>query len=361
MSYYVTKNVKIEGIATAVPQNKVSYMDFYAQFGQQYMDKFAKATKIKEIHKAKAEQTATDLGYTAASVLLEKLGFDRSKIGLLVFATQMQDYIRPSDSYVLHYRLDLPTECACIDNGLGCPGFIYSLQSASSMLAEMETEYALLIVSDTVSKLVNPNDRALVTMLGDAGAAILLKKEECEERTTLLGADGRGWKTIMVPGGQARYPDAPHDVYQCSASVERTLYNVHMDGMSMFSFATREIPEVIKSYLDHTHTSCEDYDAVCLHQANMQIMNQITAKIGSKSDKTLISIDRYGNTSGVSIPLTLCDFYGTKKGIYRILASAFGVGLGWGVTSLQIDAEYIFPIVETDDYFKEGRIQMGEL
>lgn len=361
MSYYITKNIKIEGIVTAVPQNKVSYVDFYDKFGQQYMDKFVRTTQIKEIHKARAEQTATDLGYVAAQTLLEKLDFNRNKIGLLVFATQMQDYIRPSDSYVLHYRLGLSTECACIDNGLGCPGFIYSLQSAGSMLAEMETEYALLIVSDTVSKLAHPNDRALVTMLGDAGSAILLKKEKCEERTTLLGADGKGWKMIMVPGGQARYPDAPHDVYQCSASVERTLYNVHMDGMSMFSFATREVPEIIKDYLEHTGTNCRDYDAVCLHQANMQIMKQIAIKINCSNDDLLISIDRYGNTSGVSIPLTLCDFYGDKQGNYKVLACAFGVGVGWGVTSLQIDAGYIFPIVETNDYFKEGKIQVGEL
>ncbi len=362
MSYFNVKNIKIEGIVTAVPKNKVSYADFYEKFGQEHMERFAKTTGIKQVYKAGKEQTAGDLGFAAAQALLEKLNIDKNKIGLLVFATYMPDYDRPGNAYILHYRMGLSKECACVDMALGCSGFVYSLQAAGSMLEDMETEYALLIVSDTCSKVVHPNDQSLVAMVGDAGSAILLKKEESREiRTTLLRADGKGHRAIIVPGGGGRYQDAPYDVYQCQDGIERTLYNTHMNGINVFTFAIQEAPEAIKDYFEHTGTCCEDYDVLCLHQANMYIMKQIAARIKFNGKNVLVSIDRYGNTSGVSIPLTLCDFYGNRQGNYKVLACGFGIGLGWGVTSLQIDAGHVFPIMETDDYFNEGKIQLGEL
>lgn len=362
MSYYKTTNIKIEGIATAVPKNKIYFTEFYDKFGQEHMDKFVKTTGIKQIYRTDRDQTASDLGFIAAKNLLTNLGVDKDKIGLLLFATQIEDYGRPSDSYILHYRLGLSKDCACIDTGLGCPGFIYSLQAASSMLADMEAEYALLIVSDTCSKQVYPEDKSVAAMLSDAGAAILLKRDENwgEARTTLLKADGSGYRAVIVPGGYGRYPDAPRDAYQCSDGIERTLHSFHMDGMSVFSFGVQEAPEAVKNYLMHTGTSCDDYDSVCLHQANLYMMKQIAARIKCDRKKLLVSIDRYGNTSGVSIPLTLCDFYGEKQGEFKVLACAFGLGLGWGVTTLHINAECIYPIVETDDYFKEGKIRQGE-
>lgn len=362
MSIFISRNIKIEGIATVVPSNKVSYTDFNDKFGQEHMEQFARATGIRQIYKAGKEQTASDLGYVASETLLERLDFDKNKIGLVVFATQTPDYIRPGDSYIIHYRLDLPKECACVDTGLGCPGFLHSLQVTEGMLANMEAEYALLIVSDVCSKLVYSNDQSIAAMFGDAGAAILLKKEKRqEERVTLLKADGSGYRTIIVPGGGGRYPDAPHDLYQCTDGIERTLYNTHMEGTNVFSFAVREVPKAFKEYFAYTGTNCDSYDFVCLHQANWYMMRQIAARIKCDIGKLLVSIDRYGNTSGVSIPLTLCDFFAEKKGSYKILSSGFGLGLGWGITSLQIDAERIYPIVETDDYFKEGKIGIGDI
>ncbi len=359
MSYFNVKNIKIEGIMTAVPTAKVNYTDFYEKFGQEHMERFVKSTGVKQVHRAGKEQTASDLGFAAAQALLEKLDIDKNKIGLLVFATYTPDYDRPGNAYILHYRLGLSKECACVDTGLGCPGFVYSLQVAGSMLEDMETEYALLIVSDTCSKSVYPNDQSLVAMFGDAGSAILLKKEENQEiRTTLLRADGKGHRAVIIPGGRGRYPDAPHDVYQCKKGIERTLYNLHMDGIQVFAFAIHEAPEAIKDYFEHTGTCCEDYDSLCLHQANSYIIKQVVNRIKFNKKNVLISIDRYGNTSGVSLPLTLCDFYGSRQGIYKVLACGFGCGLGWGVTTLQIDAGHIFPIIETDDYFKEGKIKI---
>lgn len=362
MSFFTSRNIKIEGIVTTVPENKVKYTDFNDRFGQVHMEQFAKTTGIKQVHKAGLEQTASDLGYVASKLLLERLNLDKTKVGLLVFATQTQDYLRPGNSYILHYRLNLPKECACVDTGLGCSGFIHSLQVTSGMLAEMETEYALLIVSDVCSKLVYPNDQSVAPMFGDAGAAVLLKKEEGQEkRVTLLKADGSGYKSIIIPGGGGRYPDAPHELYQCTDGIERTLYNTHMDGTSVFSFAIREIPKAFKEYFSFTDTDCNSYDYVCLHQANLYMMKQIATRIKCDVKKLLISIDRYGNTSGASIPLTLCDFYGNKTGSFNILASGFGLGLGWGITSLQIEAENIYPVVETDDWFREGKIGLKEL
>ncbi len=362
MSYFHVSDIKIEGIATAVPKNKINYTDFYDQFGKEYMDKFVKSSGIKSLYKTKEWQTASDLGYAAAHYLFEKLGFDSKNLGLLVFATQAPDYKKPGNSSILHYRMGLPKECACVDMYAGCSGFVYGLQTIGAMMQSMDMEYALLIVSDTASKQMCENDRSTVVLIGDAGAAILLKKEKSSEpRVTLLEADGSGYRTLIIPAGGARYPDASHDVFHYADGVERTLYHSHMDGMKVFTFAIQEVPRAIKDYFAYTKTRCEDYDALCLHQANLFIMNRVADQIKFGRDKLLISIDRYGNTSTASIPLTLCDYYGDKQGEFRILASGFGIGLAWGVTSLQVSAENIFPIIETDDYFKEGKIQLGEL
>ena len=127
-----------------------------------------------------------------------------------------------------------------------------------------------------------------------------------------------------------------------------------------------DVPKALGDYLKYTETTPDDYDVFAFHQANEFIIKQLIRKLKLKKESVPVSLDRYGNTGGISIPITLCDAFGKESDSNqesengsarkRILMSGFGIGLSWGVTSVSLDIHDIFPIEETDDYYREGRI-----
>lgn len=358
MSFYKSKGIKIAGMTCAVPKNRVTVESFATVFGEEIPEKFTAGTGIEAMYKALPEQTASDLATAAAESLFEKTEINRHEIGLMVLVTQSPDYRRPSSASVVQKRLDLPVDCSCMEINLGCSGFIYGLQTAMSLMTSSDMKYGLLLMGETASKLVDPHDKSIVMMYGDAGAAILLERtNEDISATTLLRSDGSRYKAIILPAGGFRdmYPE--HEKFMCSDGNERSLYDIYMDGTSVFSFSITEVPNALNDYLEYTGTSATDYDAFIFHQANEFIIKQLIRKLKLNKDTVPISLDRYGNTGGISIPLTICDAYGESLGdVKKILMAGFGIGLSWGVTSISIDVSKVYPIAETEDYYKEGKI-----
>ena len=362
MAVFSTKGIEITGISCVVPDNYIPAENFIERFGIEAVERFKEGTGIHSIYNALPEQTAGDLAYSAAENLLSKVDIDKEKIGIMVFVTQSPDYRRPSTACVLQKRLGLAMDCAVMEIELGCSGFIYGFQTALSMLQTSETEYGLVMIGETASKLVNPMDKSIVMMYGDAGAAVLLKKTGDQEIRTLLKSDGNRYKSIVLPAGGFRDMNPGHEKFKCSDGIERSLYDIFMDGTSVFSFSITDVPKTIKEYLSITETKIENYDAIILHQANHYILRQIIRRIKADNDKVPVSLDRYGNTGGISIPLTLCDAYGNEKKRRKIktLMSGFGIGLSWGVTSIKMDTDVIFPIAKTSDYYVDGKFIPGE-
>jgi len=358
MSFFKSKGIKIAGIACAVPQNRVTVESFSSVFGDEIPAKFSAGTGIRAMYKALPEQTASDLATAAAEELFRRTNIDRGEIGLMVLVTQSPDYRRPSSASVVQKRLELPMDCSCMEINLGCSGFVYGLQTAMSMMNASDAKYGLLLLGETASKLVDPHDKSIVMMYGDAGAAILLEKtEEDIGAITLLRSDGSRYKAIILPAGGFRDMNPGHERFMCSDGIERSLYDIYMDGASVFSFSITDVPKALQDYLDYTGTTAEDYDSFVFHQANEFIIKQLIRKLKLKKDAVPISLDRYGNTGGISIPLTLCDAYGEcPSRTKRVLMAGFGIGLSWGVTSLTMDLSKIYPIIETSDYYKEGKI-----
>lgn len=358
MSFYKSKGIKVSGISCAVPDNKVTVESFSNVFGDEIPERFSAGTGIKEMYKALPEQTASDLATAAAEELFKNVGIDKNEIGLMLLITQSPDYRRPSSASVVQKRLELPIDCSCMEINLGCSGFVYGLQTAMSLMGASDIKYGLLLMGETASKLVDPYDKSIVMMYGDAGAAILLEKtEEDIQSTTLLRSDGSRFKTIILPAGGFRDMNPNHERFMCSDGNERTLYDIYMDGTSVFSFSITDVPEALQDYLKYTGTTVVDYDSFVFHQANAFIIKQIMRRLKLKKEDVPISLDRYGNTGGISIPLTLCDAYGECFGeIKRMLMAGFGIGLSWGVTDLTIDIDKIYPVVRTDDYYREGKI-----
>lgn len=358
MSFYKNKGIKIAGLSCVVPQNRVTVESFSQVFGEEIPSKFSAGTGIKAMYKALSEQTASDLAVAAAENLFKNSGIDCDEIGLMVLITQSPDYRRPSSASVVQKRLGLPIDCACMEINLGCSGFIFGLQTTMSLMNDSDMEYALLLLGETASKLVDPLDKSIVMMYGDAGAAVLLKKtKENVSLTTLLRSDGSRYKAIILPAGGFRDMNPPHDRFICSDGIERSLYDIYMDGTSVFSFSITDVPKALNDYLQHTGTTVENYDAFVFHQANEFIIKQITRKLKLNKASVPISLDRYGNTGGISIPLTICDAYGKcENKIKNILMCGFGIGLSWGVMNLPIDTGKVYPIEGTADYFEEGKI-----
>lgn len=361
MSVFKSSGIGIAGVACAVPKNNVPVESFTSVFGEEVTSKFTSGTGIKATFKALPEQTASDLAVAAAEELFSHISVDKSEIGAMFLVTQSPDYRRPSSASIVQLRLGLPIDCSCMEINLGCSGFVYGLQTAMAMMSASDYKYGLLLMGETATKLVDPLDKSIVMMYGDAGAAILLERKDGVETTSLLRSDGSRYKAIVLPAGGFRDMNPGHERFMCSDGIERSLYDIFMDGTSVFSFSISDVPQAITDYLRLTETTVADYNAFLFHQANQFIIKQLIRKMKLPKDQVPLSLDRYGNTGGISIPLTLCDAYGDKSGEkLKALICGFGIGLSWGVANIEVDTDKIYPIVQTEDYYKEGKLIPGQ-
>ena len=361
MSVFKSSGIGIAGVACAVPKNNVPVVSFTSVFGEEVTSKFTSGTGIKATYKALPEQTASDLAVAAAQELFSHIDVEKSEIGAMFLVTQSPDYRRPSSASIVQIRLGLPIDCSCMEINLGCSGFVYGLQTAMAMMSASDYKYGLLLMGETATKLVDPLDKSIVMMYGDAGAAILLERKEGAETSSLLRSDGSRYKAIVLPAGGFRDMNPGHERFMCSDGIERSLYDIFMDGTSVFSFSISDVPQAITDYLKITETTVADYNAFLFHQANQFIIKQLIRKMKLPKDQVPLSLDRYGNTGGISIPLTLCDAYGDKSGEkLKALICGFGIGLSWGVANIEVDTDKIYPIVQTEDYYKEGKLIPGQ-
>lgn len=348
-------NIKIEGISVAVPSKRIPVETYNEAFGEDVIAKFAEMTGVRSVCRAIPEQTASDLGYEAAKNLFEKSDIDPSEIGLLVFITQKPDYRTPSTAFVLHKRLELPDECSCFDVNLACSGFIFSLQTVFSMLKNSDAKKALLITADTSHKTLSPMDRTMIMLFGDSGSATLVSKtDEKIPAYFTMRTDGQRFKSIITPSGAYRNMGAPRERVEWTDGISRSDYDTHMKGMDVFGFSIKDVPQLMKDFMEELQTTPDDYNCFALHQANMYILNQISRKLKIPIGKIPVALDRYGNNSSNSVPLVLADqFAGKDGGAMRVFMSGFGAGLSWACADIMIDVKAILPIHETDEYYAE--------
>lgn len=358
MPYFQCENIRIAGIACAVPDQLVSVDSFKPKFGEEGIEKFKAMTGIQAFRRTYEKQTASDLGYAAAERLLAVKSVNRQEIGALVFVSHSPDYRRPATACVLHKRLSLPKECAAFDVNLGCSAYPYGLFTLASMMETGDISKALLICAETVSKLANPHDRTTATLFGDCGSATLLVKGAGGGINGLVRTDGTGYRAIIAPAGGFRNRHASAELMRWADGNERTLYDLHMDGGAVFNFTITDVPRLIGDFLTRTGTAVDAYDGVILHQANLFILKQIARKLKIPAEKMPLTLDRYGNTSGAAIPLTLCDAYSGRNdaAALRVLMCGFGVGLSLGVASAFVDPADLLPVTVTADHFSEGII-----
>lgn len=335
----------VRGIACAVPENKIENLSYYDEFGKDVVDKFVKVVGVKKRHIALPKQTTGDLCFVAADKLIDELRWARESIDAIILTTQTPDYAAPATACILQNRLGLSENCLAFDMNLGCSNYIYGMFVASSILQNPLIKRVLLLNGETSDK--DNHDQATAMMFGDAGAATAIEKGNGARTCYLLKTDGARYDKIITPNSAWRNRDRLE---------AKNLGHGLMDGPAVFDFTLFDVPATIKEFVKRYDASLSQYDYCILHQANLMAMQQIAKMIKLPDDKLAVSIDRFGNTSGTSIPLTIVDLCEKLKGADKLnlLLAGYGVGFSWGVMNMKLDSACVLPMIYTDDYFKEA-------
>lgn len=353
-------NIKIAGIAAELPNKCVNAHDYDELFGAETVSKNIETTGVRQSYHALPEQTSSDLAFVAAKRLMEEMDIDPSTIGVLIFTAAYLDYQVPPTACVLHKRLGLSTDCIAFDTNLACSGYVYGIQTMCSVLQSSDATRGLLLNGDITSKVISPLDKSRM-LFGDGGTATLFEKcEEAPQITVGMKTDGSRFKSIIVPAGGYRNPEASHERVEWTDGNVRSDYDLFMNGMDVFGFTMTDVPRLALEFLRNQKQSAETYDAFIFHQPNLFILKHLLKKLKAPAEKMPISLDRYGNTSVCAIPVTLCDHFGGKgQGEKRVFLYGFGVGLSWACADVTIDTDHIYTIEHTDDYFTEGAVSHG--
>lgn len=363
MPYLDFDNVRIAGLACAVPDN-VQTLEHVADQAQ--VKSFQKYTGVMGRHISITRQTSLDLGCAAAKKIMKRQGWAADSIDGIIFLTQTQDFnVGTGNAFLAHYLLGLPADCMAFDMPLACSSFPYGLSVASSLLQQKGINRVLMISGDSQWHFY-PNGKPLAIpdssfMFGEASTAMLLEKSpEAEPISMALFTDGSGYKYLFNPlGGSRNAWEKPGPVLLPNGDIYVQAGKFgYMDGIEITSFSTTRVVEDIKAFLDRQKKTVEDFDGIVLHQANKQIVRTIARRLKADMKNVPLSLDRYGNTSGASVSVTMTDAYaGSDKKKLTLLVSAFGTGLSWGVVSLTLDPQVIEPIFSTNDVFAEGFVK----
>jgi 3-oxoacyl-[acyl-carrier-protein] synthase-3 len=310
--------VSITGLGSYVPERVVTN-DELAQHVDTSDEWIIERTGIRERRMAAPEQALSDLALPAARAALEDAGVDGSDIDLLIVATVTPDFAFPSTAALLADALGA-RKAGAYDLSAGCTGFMYGLAQAYGMVVSGLSKRALVVGGDVLSKILDWDDRSTLVLFGDGAGAVVL--EPAAERGFLgfeLGADGAGGESLWLPGSGSRAFDEPEKY-------------VKMNGREVFRFATRVLVQSAEELLQQCGTSIEDVDVYVPHQANVRIIDHATRKLGVPSERVVVNVDRYGNTSSGSIPLALADAAadGRLRPGKLVLMTGMGAGLTWG-------------------------------
>jgi 3-oxoacyl-[acyl-carrier-protein] synthase-3 len=316
--------VSITGIGSHAPE-RVMKNDELAKMVDTSDEWIVERTGIHERRVAAPEEALSDLSLPAAKIALEQAGLDASSVDLLIVATVTPDMAFPSTGAILADQLGAK-DAAAYDLSAGCTGFVYAIAQAHGMVASGLADHALVVGGDVLSKIVDWEDRSTCVLFGDgAGAVVLERVDEGGFLGFELGADGSGGPQLYIPAGGSRIPAT-------AESVATRQHYAKMNGREVFKFATRVLVDSAEKVLDECGVSVEEVDVYVPHQANVRIIDHARRKLGIPEERTVVNVDRFGNTSSGSIPLALGDAEADGRLVAgeMVLMTGMGAGLTWG-------------------------------
>jgi 3-oxoacyl-[acyl-carrier-protein] synthase-3 len=285
-------------------------------------------TGIRERHIAAPEQASSDLGLIAAQRALEMAGLDPGDVDQLIVATTTPDRFLPSCATTLQAKLGAGN-AAAYDVFAACSGFVFGLGLARGLIGASLADTILLVGVEELSRIADYEDRNTCVLFGDgAGAAVL---RPCAAGDGILSvsihSDGTQGHILEVPAGGSRAPAT-------AETVARRDHFVKMRGRELFKLAVRGMEESLRKALDDAGLSPADLELVIPHQANQRIIDATRERLGLSPEKVILNIDRYGNTSSASIPISLDEQVraGRLKPGDNVGFVAFGGGVTWGAS-----------------------------
>jgi 3-oxoacyl-[acyl-carrier-protein] synthase-3 len=342
-------NIGIAAISACVPKIIDSNRDLGYLIPEAEIGKTISTIGIEEKRIADADVCASDLCFEAAQKLLFDNDIDPASIDALIFVSQTPDYIQPATAPILQHRLGLPKATLSFDVNLACSGYVYGLSIAYSFASQNGIGRVLLLVGETMSKIVSQYDKVSKPLFGDAGTATLIEKGDYGEAAFSLNSDGSGADIMMVPYGGFRNPSCEEGLkmVEDAAGNRRTGEHFRMKGMDVFNFGMRVEPKDIKFLLTETGLDVSQVDLLIYHQANRFMTEFYTRKLKMSPDKTPYCLAQFGNTSSASIPLTIVtqlkDGYPERE---HVILSGFGAGLSWGSAMLDLRKCAISELIE---------------
>jgi 3-oxoacyl-[acyl-carrier-protein] synthase-3 len=282
-------------------------------------------TGIRERHIVGEGEATTSMAIAAARQALERADADPRDLGLIIVATATADHLMPATASQVQNALGA-VHAGAFDLNAGCSGFVYALTMGQMAIVSGIYQTVLVIGADTMSAVVNWDDRTTAVLFGDGAGAVLLRATESDYGilSTLLGSDGAGDDLLMIPAGGSA-------LRASQETLDAHLHGLQMNGRQVYRFAARILPDATQTVLRSAGLSLDAVDWIIPHQANTRIIEAAAERLKLPIERFVVNVDAYGNTSAASVPIALCEAVEDGRiqpGQYLVLVG-FGAGLTW--------------------------------
>jgi 3-oxoacyl-[acyl-carrier-protein] synthase III len=285
-------------------------------------------TGIKE-RRIMKNGASSDMAEQAVIKLLQKKNIDPLEIELVILASVTPDYLFPSTANVLCDKVGM-TNAWGFDLSAACSGFLFALTTATQFIENGRYKKVLVVGVDKMSSIVDYTDRTTCVIFGDGAGVVLLEPNEegLGIQDHILRTDGSGREFLIQPGGGSANPST-------FETVEKKMHFVKQEGLQVFKFAVTKMADVSAEIMEKNNLSSDDVAWLVPHQANLRIIDATANRMGLSTDKVMINIQKYGNTTAATLPLCLWDYESQLKKGDNIILSAFGGGFTWGAIYLK--------------------------
>ncbi|MBI5034899.1 MAG: ketoacyl-ACP synthase III [Chloroflexi bacterium] len=288
-------------------------------------------TGIHQRHIASSKESTAALAVYAARDAIESADVNPQDIDMIIVATASPEYPFPATACLVQNAIGAG-RAGAFDLEAGCSGFVYALSMAAGLIRGEMYNTILIVGAETLSRLVDWNDRATCVLFGDGAGAVVLRGSETPGgvMSSVLGADGSGGELLIVPGGGSKSPSGPETVLS-------KMHFIKMNGREVYRFATRVMATAAKQAVERAGWALDKIDLFIPHQANKRIIDSAAKSLNLPPEKVFVNLENYGNTSAASIPIALCEAISggrIKPGDHLVMVG-FGAGLTWASCAIE--------------------------
>ena len=325
---------KITGWGMYVPQKTLTNADL-----EKMMDTsdewIVSRTGIRERHIVSEDETTVSMSVSASKQALKKANIKAKDLDLIILASSTPDYLVPPASSMI--QDELGARCGAMTLVAGCSGFVYGLTTAAQFIHSGAYEHVLVIGAETISVGLDWEDRNTAVLFGDGAGAVIVSrsKQPGGLQSLVLGSDGSGWDALIVPAlGMKNYPS--HE------NIVNKQHKLKMKGRPVFKFATRVMSDATTEVVKKAGLTMDDIDVLIPHQANQRIIDLALRRLKFPAEKTIVNLDRYGNTSAASVPLAMVEALddGRIKDNDKVAMIAFGAGLTYAAAVWEFQPQH---------------------